>query len=92
MFGIPMLTKSCFGKNQSYEVLTPDRGYVLKKSPIWFDTMRLGQFIEYIKGSQIRISRFICTSVHEVLFIMQQVICICTACQNTRLWVSCIKV
>ena len=25
--GIPELTKSCFGKIQSYEVLTPDRQY-----------------------------------------------------------------
>ena len=25
--GIPALTKSCFGKNQSYEVLTHDRRY-----------------------------------------------------------------
>ena len=29
-FGIPALTKSCFGKNQSYEVLTPDRQYIDK--------------------------------------------------------------
>ena len=28
-FDIPALTKSRFGKNQSYKVLTPDRGYVL---------------------------------------------------------------
>ena len=27
-FGIPALTKSGFGRNQSYEVLTPDQGYV----------------------------------------------------------------
>ena len=26
-FGIPALTKSRFGKNQSYEVLTPDQRY-----------------------------------------------------------------
>ena len=26
-FGIPALTKSRFGKKQSYEVLTPDRRY-----------------------------------------------------------------
>ena len=28
VFGIPALTKSRFGKNQSYEVLTPDRRYI----------------------------------------------------------------
>ena len=27
-FGIPALTKSCFGKNQSYKALTPDPRYV----------------------------------------------------------------
>ena len=32
MFGISPLTKSCFVKNQSYEVLTPDRRYDLLRT------------------------------------------------------------
>ena len=32
-FGIPALTKCSFGKNQSYEVLTPDRRYANSRAP-----------------------------------------------------------
>ena len=34
-FGIPALTKSQFGKNQSYEVLTPNRRYMVFASVVF---------------------------------------------------------
>ena len=42
-FGIPVLTKSRFGKNQSYKVLTPDRQYTLKEDHPLIIPVKLGE-------------------------------------------------
>ena len=40
-YGIPAMTKSSFGKNQSSEVLTPDRGCVVLQKKIMEKTVML---------------------------------------------------
>ena len=63
--GIPALTKSRFGKNQNYKVLTPDRRYVLlnllnklKKK----DEMQ--SFVEYFIAFYNHFNKFNNTGTH----------------------------
>ena len=52
-------------------------------SPIWFDTINLGWFIVYVKGSQVIISKLRCILVSEGFF---------SPCQTVQILMKCLIV
>ena len=57
-FDIPAMTKSRFGKNKSYEVLTPDLRYVINASIIMRTHVRANIHTQRIALAPIRLSRY----------------------------------